>query len=229
MVVLLIAHHVNHLVDGVILEAHFSSTDILCHIDTGAIGTQQEFLIKALVSKIGPNRIVGMTLKETFGKSFLYFGFTLEIGLRFIVNLIERNTHLFVGLVETGIYPVVHLLPEGTNFGIIILPLHQHLVCLLNERSLLLSLFFVHATFNKLLYFFAIMLIEGNIVITNQVIALLAACLRSFAIAIFQPSQHRLTDMYASVVDNIGLHYTITVSLHNLCQRPAQQVVAHVS
>ena len=73
MVVLLIAHHVNHLVDGVILEAHFSSTDILCHIDAGAIGTQQEFLVKALVSKIGPNRIVGLGFK--WGKELVHFSY----------------------------------------------------------------------------------------------------------------------------------------------------------
>ena len=32
VVVLLVAHHINHLVDGVVLEAHLSSTNILRHI-----------------------------------------------------------------------------------------------------------------------------------------------------------------------------------------------------
>ena len=33
VVVLLVAHYVNHLVDGEVLETEFGGTDVLCHID----------------------------------------------------------------------------------------------------------------------------------------------------------------------------------------------------
>ena len=33
VIVLLIAHHINHLVDGIVAEAEFGSTDVLGHVD----------------------------------------------------------------------------------------------------------------------------------------------------------------------------------------------------
>ena len=54
MVVLLVAYHIDHLVDRVVLETHLSSTDILGHIDTGTIATKQQFLVESLVGEIGP-------------------------------------------------------------------------------------------------------------------------------------------------------------------------------
>ena len=35
--------------------------------------------------------------------------------------------------------------------------------------------------------------------------------------------------MYAAVVHDVGLHHLVAVGGHNLCQRPAQQVVAHMA
>ena len=83
-----------------------------------------------------------MTLEEAFGESFLDFGLTLEVGLAFIINLIEGDTKFLVSFIEAGIHPVVHLLPQGAHLGIVLLPFYQHLVSFLNQRSFLLSLFF---------------------------------------------------------------------------------------
>ena len=40
VVVLFIAHNVDHLIDGVVVEPHPGGADILSHVDRGAIGTQ---------------------------------------------------------------------------------------------------------------------------------------------------------------------------------------------
>ena len=141
VIVLFVAHHIDHLIDGEVLETHLGRTDVLRHIDRGAVRTQQQFLIQTLVGQVGPNRVVLVALKQTLSESFLYFGLTLQVGLTLVVDLIKRNAHLLVGLVETGIYPVVHLLPQGANLRIVVLPFYQHLVSLLDERSLLLCLF----------------------------------------------------------------------------------------
>ena len=53
--------------------------------------------------------------------------------------------------------------------------------------------------------------------------------LRCLAIAPLQPGEHRFTDVYTAIVHDIGLHYLVAVGLHDLCQRPAQQVVAHMT
>ena len=131
MVVLLITYHVDHLINGVVLVAHFSRTDVLGHIDAGTVGAQQQFLVETLTSEVCPYRAVVMPLEESLGEAFLYLGLALEVGLALIIYLVELYTHLLVGLVETGIDPRVHLLPQGTHLWVVLLPLHQHLVSLL--------------------------------------------------------------------------------------------------
>ena len=175
MIVLLVSYYVDHLVDWVILEAHLSSTDILSHINTGSIATKQQLLIETFVSQVGPNRVVLVALKKSFCEPLFYLSLTFQIGLALVVYLIETNAHLLVSFVETCIYPVVHLLPKGTNLRVVILPFHQHLVSFLNKRSLLLGFLFVHALSNQLLDFLTIVLIESYVVVANQMVALLTA------------------------------------------------------
>ena len=174
VVVLLVTNDINHLVNGIVLETHLGRTDVLRHIDRSAIATQQQLLIKSLVGQVSPYTIVLMALEETLGESLLHFGLALEVSLRFVVYLIKANAHLLVGLIETSIHPVVHFFPQGTHLWVVVLPLHQHLVSFLNQWSLLLGLFFVHALGNEFLDFLTVMLVKGYIVVANQVIALLA-------------------------------------------------------
>ena len=237
MVVLLIAHDIYHLVDGIILKSHLGSTDILCHIHRGAVGAQKQFLVETFICEICPYTVVVMALKETFGETFLHLGLTLEIGLRLIVYLVETNAKRLVGLVETSIHPIVHLFPKGAHLGVVLLPFHQHLMSFLDERSFLLgfflSLFLTHAfagvLCGELLHLLTIMLVEGHIIVADKMVALLTAGLRSLTVAIFQPCQHRLADMNTTVVHDIGLHNLIAVGLHDFGKRPSEQVVAHMS
>ena len=218
VIVLLVAHHIDHLIDGEILETHLSRSDVLSHINASSIATKQEFLVQTLVGEVGPYGVVLMALEETFGESFLYLGLTFQIGLALIVDLIERYTHLLIGLVKTCIYPVVHLLPKGAHFRVVLLPFHQHLVGFLDEWSLLFGLLLIHALGHQFLDFIAIMLVEGHVIVANQVITLLARALRRLAIAPLQPGQHRLADVDTTIVHDIGLHHLVAISLHNLSQ-----------
>ena len=79
------------------------------------------------------------------------------------------------------------------------------------------------------LHLLTIMLVEGHVVVADEMIALLATRLRSFSVAPFLPSQHRLADMDATVVDDIGFHHLVAVGRHDLRQRPSQEVVAHMT
>ena len=102
-------------------------------------------------------------------------------------------------------------------------------MCLLDEGSLLLGLLLVHALSHELLYLLAVVLVEGHVVVADKVVTLLAVGFGGLAVAVLLPCQHALADVYAAVVHDVGLHHTVAVGLHNLCQGPAQQVVAHVS
>ena len=229
MIVLFVAHHIDHLVDGIILEAHLRRTDVLRHIDAGAVATQQQLLIQSLVGKVCPDRAVVMTLEESFGKTFLNFGLTLQVGLALVVYLIEGDTEFLIGLVEAGIHPIVHLLPQGAHFRVVLLPLHEHLVGFLDERCLLFGFLLVHALGHELLHLFTIVLVEGHIVVTDEVVTFLTTRLWCLAIAVFQPCQHRFADMDTTVVHDVGLHHLVTIGFHDLCQRPSEEVVTHMS
>ena len=225
MVVLLVAHHIYHLVDREVLETHLGSADVLCHIHRCAVGAQQQFLVESLAGKVSPHRVVLVSLEESLGESFLHLCLSLEVSFRLIVYLVEAHSKSLVSLVEAGIHPVVHFLPQGAHLRVVILPLDEHVVCLLDERSLflgfLLSLFLAQ-TFgdilrSELLHLFAVVLVESHIVVADEVVAFLSACLGCFPVAIFQPCEHRLADVYSAVVDDVCLHHFVAVSLHNLC------------
>ena len=100
---------------------------------------------------------------------------------------------------------------------------------LLDERCFLLCLLFIHTLSHQLLNLVTIMLIESHIVVANQVVAFLTGRFGCLTIAVFQPGKHRLTDVDTAVVYDIGLHHLVTISLHDLSQRPTQQVVTYMT
>ena len=66
VVILFVAYHINHLVDGIICKAEFSGTDILRHVDGGTIRTQQQLVIQSLAREVRPYRAIFFPVEETF-------------------------------------------------------------------------------------------------------------------------------------------------------------------
>ena len=237
VIVLLVAHHIDHLVDGVVVEAHLSGADVLCHIHAGTVGAEQQFLVEALVGEISPHAVVGLAEEESLLKAFLHLVLALEISVRLVVDLVEAHAECLVGLIETSVDPVVHLLPQCADLRISGLPLDEHLVSFHDEWSLvlgfLLSLFLVHALSDELRFQFVALLfivfVEEHVEVTNEVVALLVCRFGCDAVAPLDPSEHRLHDVYTTVVDDIGLDDFVAVGLHDLGEAPSEQVVAHVS
>ncbi len=133
MIVLLIAHDINHLVDGIVLKAELGCADVLCHVDRGAVAAEQELVIKTLAGEVGPYGAILLAIHLAGGESFEHLVLALEIGLALVVNLVEIHPHALVGLVKTGVDPLVHSLPEGTYFGVFLFPFHEHLAGLFHE------------------------------------------------------------------------------------------------
>ena len=237
MIILLISHYIYHLIDRIVLKTKFGSTDILSHIHRSSVSTEQQLVIQSFRSKVGPYRIVFFAIEEALFKTFHHFILSFQIGIRFVVNLIKTNPHHLIGLIKTGIHPIIHLFPKRTDFGIVSFPLTQHFAGFLHQRWLSLSFcfsfFLVHPfcliLSHQLFYFRFVMLVKSHIIIANQVVAFLAWRFGSFAITIFQPSQHRLADMDSTIVHNIGFHYLIAICRHYICQRITQQIIADVS
>ena len=73
------------------------------------------------------------------------------------------------------------------------------------------------------------MLVKQHVEVADQMVALLSGLLGSHAFAPFLPCEHRLADVYAAVVDDVGLHHTVAAGAEYARQAVAEQVVAHVA
>ena len=81
VVVLLVTDHVNHAVNGVILETQLCGTYILSHVNRCAVTAKQQFLVQSVLGQIGPNGAVLLAEEEALLQT-LHNGFlTLQIGL----------------------------------------------------------------------------------------------------------------------------------------------------
>ena len=221
VVVLLVADNVNHLVNGEVLESELCGADVLGHVNRSAVAAQKQFLVQSFGSEVCPYRAVFTTIEKSFFKSFFHLFPAFEIGFAFVVDFVKSNAQGLVCFIETGINPVVHALPEAAHFGVVLLPFYQHVMCFLDEGSLLLGGFFVHAFFHQFLYLLAVVLVKGHIIVSNQVVALLAAAFGCFAVAVVLPCQHALADVDSAVVNDVGLDNLVSVGLHDVGQSPS--------
>ena len=105
MVVLLVADHVDHLVDRIVLIAQLGGAYILRHVDRSTVGTQQQLVVEAVGSEVGPYRAVILAVHDAFFEPLKHLFLTFEVGLALVVYLVEIDSHTLVCLVETGIYP----------------------------------------------------------------------------------------------------------------------------
>ena len=67
MVLLFVADHIDHLIDGIVLESQFGGTDILRHIDRCTVRTEQQFLIQTVLGEVSPDGTVLAAVELTGG------------------------------------------------------------------------------------------------------------------------------------------------------------------
>ena len=173
VIVLLISHHIYHLVDGKVAETELSSTDVLGHVDRSAVGAEEEFFIQTFFGEIRPYRTIFTAIEQTFSKTFFYLFLPFEVGVRFVIDFVERHTEGFVGFVKTSIHPFVHLAPKTTHFFVTLFPLAEHLASFYHQGNFsfgaCFSFFFAYTLSDelslKLSHFCAIVLVESHIVV----------------------------------------------------------------
>ena len=81
VVILLVTHHIDHGVDGIIIETELGGADILRHVDRRAIGAQQQFLIQTIRCKIGPYRTIFFLEEQPLIEATEHLLFSGEVGL----------------------------------------------------------------------------------------------------------------------------------------------------
>ena len=139
-------------------------------------------MVQSFGSQISPYRVILFPVEETFFQSFHHFLLTFQIGIRFIINFIETNSHHLIRFIESGIYPVIHLPPQGTDLRVIRLPLTEHLASFQHQRRVCLCLSFSFSFIQafslvlscQFLYLSLVMLVKSYIIVTNQMVPLLA-------------------------------------------------------
>ena len=111
MVDLLVAYHIDHVVDGIIAVAKLCRANILGDVNGGTIRTEQDLLVKPLRFEIGPNRRVALLLENALFYTAQYLIAANGVGIRFVIDLVEIDAKGLVGFVETSIHPTVHHFP----------------------------------------------------------------------------------------------------------------------
>ena len=81
VVVLLVTHHIYHIVELILLEAAQGSTQVLCHIDRGAVATQQQLLVQSVSLEVNPYRAILLTEEYALVQAILHQRLTQQIGL----------------------------------------------------------------------------------------------------------------------------------------------------
>ena len=229
VVLLFVTHHVDHLINRIILKTQFGRSDILRHIDRSTIGAKEELLIQSVFGKISPNRPIFATIERTTYQPLFYFGFALEIGVRFVIYLIKRNAHALIGLIKTGVYPAIHLRPKSAHFGIVRFPFTKHFLRFEHERRFAFRGLLIFACGHEFGYLRFVFFIETNVVIADEVIAFLTGRFGRLAIPIFEPCEHGFADMNASIVDDIGLHNLPSIRLLDTRDGIAEEVITYVT
>ncbi len=190
MIVLLVAHHVDHLVETVFVVTLLGGTQVLRHIDRRAVAAQQQLLVEAVACQVAPDRTVVAAVEHALGQTFLHERLAVLVGLGFVIDAVERDAEAAVGLVETGVNPAVHLLPERADFRIALLPFHEHCLRLAKDRRILFGLFGIHPAVHQFLHFGLEQVVELHIVVAHEMVALLPRGLRRLAVAALEPGQH---------------------------------------
>ncbi len=132
MIVLLVAYHVNHLVDGEVLIAELGCAYVLGHVDRCSVTAQQQLVVKAVGGEVGPHRAIVLAEHYTFFQALKHFFLAFKVGVALVIYLVEVHTHAAVGLVEPGIHPGIHHLPDTAHLRVLVFPTHQHAAGLLH-------------------------------------------------------------------------------------------------
>ena len=126
VIILLVAHDVDHLINVVVVEALRRRADVLRHIDTRSISAQEEFLIQAVGRKVDPYRTVVLAEEESLLQAFQHLGFAVQIGFALVINLVEAYAECAIRLIEAGIHPIIHLFPKAAHLRVVLLPFYEH-------------------------------------------------------------------------------------------------------
>ena len=121
---LLITNDINQFFWVVFVIAQLRRAKVLGHVNRSAIAAEQQLLVQALIAKVAPYGVVVATIEHAFFEAFLHQGFAQEVGLGFIIYLLEGHAKTLVGHIEAIIHPLVHRLPEMTHLGVVGLPFH---------------------------------------------------------------------------------------------------------
>ncbi len=142
VVVLFVAHHIDELLQcREFFEAPDRCTNVLCHVEAGAIATQQNLLVQALFGVVDPNASVLLAVENAGIQAFQHILLSQHVGPAFVIELVELHSHSGVGGVESCVDPAVHAIPKGTHCGVVGFPLLEHLLSFKHQRGFLLRLF----------------------------------------------------------------------------------------
>ena len=211
VVFLFVAHRIDLTVQVVeVLEAQKGRPDVLGHVDGRAILAQEQFLIEPIACQVHPDRSVLALVEHATCHPFQHPVLADEVGVAFVVELVELDAHGGIGDIETTIDPSVHGLPQVDRVSVALFPQTQCILRLEQDGRLFFGVLLRHAAVHELLDLCFEGLVEGHVILAHQFVSLQSARFRGFASAKFAPGDHGFADVDAAVIDDLHLGHAVS-------------------
>ena len=229
VVILFVAHHVGKAVDVEIFKPLDGGTQILGHVDGGAVLPKHDFLVQAIRTQVNPHGSVLFAVKYAQLQAAFHVFLAQDVGVALVVVLVKRHAQAAVRFFKPFVHPAVHGSPQVQGSGVAFFPFPQQGLGLLQNGRLGLGFFLGMSCGFQGFHFLAVGLVKGHVVLAHQVIALHSGRGRGFSVAHFLPGHHALANVDAAVVDDLHLKDGLSGSANQFRHAVAQQVVAYMT
>ena len=108
------------------------------------------------------------------GQALFHVLFAKEVGVRLVVELVERHAHGVVGLVEAFVHPAVHGFPKRHDLVVAFFPALQHRPSFSQHGACSFGFFGVESVGHAFCHFCLEGLVERDVIPAHQLVALLA-------------------------------------------------------
>ena len=230
VVLLLVAHGVHLAVEvGEVGKSEDGCADVLGHVNCGAVAPEKEFFVQAVVGEVHPDGAVLFLKEHPVDQALLHMLFAKEVGVRLVVELVERHAHGVVGLVEAFVHPAVHGFPQRHDLFVAFFPALQHRAGFLQHGAGGFGFFGVESIGHAFCHFRLERLVERDVVPAHKLVALFTGRCRRLTMSQFLPSHHGLADVDAAVVDDLDFLDVVAGGLEDAGHAVAQEVVPEVA
>ncbi len=130
------SNNVNKFVERPVVVAADCCSNVLCYVNGSSVLAQKNFFVIFAVfsfadsfCNVNTHRTVLCLKENAFFQSFCNFVLAFKVGFAFKVEFVKTYAGAFIGFFYAVKCPVVHFLPEFTDFFVACFPFYEHFFC----------------------------------------------------------------------------------------------------